>query len=392
MKFQGSSHPPPHQDRRLQLRLFGLVAVLGLAMFALQTWRIGSGRGGSSHPHYLNDESEQTPPDDGQSGLRPLAEEEFRISSQEGQDGEDSPDEMMASSENPPRDQNLDIDPSWLSAVRDNTVGIRKSEAEAFYRILNVARSIPPSDLQADADEQAFYADVVSSPESYRGHPITLVGDVVRLYAYEAPENRYRVKQLYDAWIVTSDSGNQPYRVVCQAIPQDLTPGEHLRQPVQVTGYFFKKEAYETVGQKVGVVPTVLAGKLFLRETPYSTPPVDHLVPWLVGVITVIGLAMLATLVGFSIGDSRARRWQPAMGLKPADASKLSDAVDHRLSIAESLRRLENDEPLDDAPTSRESGHGQVTTSEPSDELIDLPTPFPPTRSFRPPPAERDEA
>ncbi len=60
-------------------------------------------------------------------------------------------------------------------------------------------------------------------------------------------------------------------------------------------------------------------------------------------------------------------------------------AADQRLSIAESLRRLENDEPLAEVSLHAETGNGHHAAATLPDEMIDLPTPFPPTRALKPP-------
>lgn len=349
-------------------------------MFLVQVWRISNGKGGSSHPHFLRTDVEQSDTERigglDQPGPTKLKEDEVRILPQDRWEepdfAEDAGQEV----------RQIDIPPAWLDRVKDNSLGIRPQEADAYYRILAQVASIPARDLQAKADPDALYVNLMASPEKYRGRPVAITGEVVNLYEYTAGENRYGVTRLYDAWILTPDSGNQPYRVVCQSIPADLKPGEKLHQSVRVTGCFFKKEAYESQGRKVHVAPVLLAGRLSRFVSPYAPPPVDHLVPWMIGVITVIGLAMLATVIGFALSDTRSQRWQAPANVSAADAAAFS-RIDHRLSIAESLRRLENDEPLEEPIIPRESTNGHGSTGNLPDELIELPTPFPPTRAPR---------
>ena len=64
-------------------------------------------------------------------------------------------------------------------------------------------------------------------------------------------------------------------------------------------------------------------------------------------------------------------------------------AADRRMSVEESLRRLAEDDLLEEeAEELAATGNGHALRSELPDEIIDLPTPFPPTRAprrFEPP-------
>jgi hypothetical protein len=377
VKFRSSQGLPPHQDRRLQLRMLGFVGLIALAMFAWQAWRIYTGRGGSSHPHFLPTD-EEADGDVAHQRLAPLKDDEVRIPPP------DATQEIAARlDDDDSAEDSISIPSTWLATVKDNSIGIRKSESDAYYRILAKVRSTSVRELQARADPDALYANLMASPDRFRGRPVTIVGELRNLYEYSAPSNNYGVERLYDAWIVTSESGNLPYRVVCQSIPPELKPGENLGKAVKVTGYFFKKEGYEAKSRKVQVAPTILAGRLALYVSPNSPPPVEHVVPWMIGVITVIGLAMLATVIGFALSDSRARRAvRSAPPIDAIETERLSAAVDRRPSIEESLRRLEDGE-FDDARHREPSrnGNGELEEAGHSrDEVVDLPTPFPPTR------------
>ena len=367
---------PPHQDRRLHLRMLGFVGLIGLIMFAWQAWRIGSGRGGSTRPQFApsaaeNDETLKSP--------RPpeLKEDEFRVLAPEENESADEFAQQLAD------EPGVRIPAEWLTGVRDNLIGIRQREAGAYYRVLAKVRIVPQAELRAEADPNASYANLMDSPDRFRGRPVALVGEVRNLFAYEAPPNDFGVTQLYDAWILTSDSGNQPFRVVCQAIPAELKPGTNLRQAVRVTGYFFKKEAYETRAGEVNFAPTLLANRLTAYLPSQTAPAVEGAVPWLIGVIAVVGLAMLATVIGFAVSDSRNRlRPNVSERINASDADLLSKAADRRLSVEEALRRLENDEPIEDPeaePSPNGNGHSAAAAVLP-EELLELPTPLPPTR------------
>jgi hypothetical protein len=126
----------------------------------------------------------------------------------------------------------------------------------------------------------------------------------------------------------------------------------------------------------------VLAGRISKYVSPQAPPPVEEVVPWMVGVISVIGLAMLATVIGYALGDARGKRGsslsRSLSSLEAADVERISRA-DHPISIEESLRRLAEREE-EESEAAAWNGNGHVNLADGSEEVVDLPTPFPPTR------------
>jgi hypothetical protein len=352
--------------------MLGFVALIGLAMFAWQAYRISSRQGDSSHPQA----PKQVSPDDfrvAEDSPTVLKDDEVRIVPRKAarEEPADAADEDSG-----------DIDPAWLTAVEDNTVGIRQDEADAFYRILAKAQATPVKELQAQADREALFVNLMTSPQRYRGRPVTVIGELRKLFDVPVPKDHADLGHLYEAWICTEESGENPYRVVCSSIPPELKPQESSRVMVKVTGYFFKREGYQTWDGRLHVAPTILAGRMSLYVSPQTPPPMEDVVPWMVGIISVVGLAMLATVIGYALSDSRSKRNAGlAPNMQTIDVNQLAKA-DHRISIEESLRRLEEGEPLDEtdaAPSMNGNGHIEAET-DPPDEVVDLPTPFPPTR------------
>lgn len=358
--------------------MLGFVGLIALAMFSWQAWRIANGRGGSSHPHY----QKQVSPDSFQvteESPSVLKDDEFRI----------VPRKSPARNEEAPntaKQNDVEIDPAWLMEVHDNTVGIRQDEADAYYRVLAKAEATPLDDLQAHAQSDALFVNLMTSPERYRGRVVTVIGELRRLFEIPAPENDYGLTKLYEAWICTEESGENPYRIVCTSIPDDFKPQETSRVAVKVTGYFFKREGYQTWDGRLHVAPTVLAGRISKYVSPQAPPPVEDVVPWMVAVISVVGLAMLATVIGYAMSDSRGKRGQRiTQTISAVDVAQLSRA-DRRMSIEESLRRLEEGELIEESggPSLNGNGHAEMAVDLP-EEVIDLPTPFPPTRVPRHP-------
>ena len=356
--------------------MLGYVGLVALLMFAGLAWQISQGKRTSSHPHFLTspDEMSFDVADEEQSALDP---EEVRIVPREEPPADDQESRPRRTHR---RAKSIDINPDWFSAVKDNTVGIRQHEARAYYRVLAKAKETPWRDLDEAAERDALYVNLMTSPELYRGKPILVVGELRKLTRFQAPPNDEGLDTLYDAWILTSDSGTNPLRIVSSSLSADLSLENSVGQTVKATGYFFKREGYETVERRLHVAPTLLAGRLSLYVSPQAPPPTEQVVPWMMGVIGAIGLAMLATVIGFAVSDRRANRWRSAAGeSERLDVGALQRA-DQRLSIHESLRRLANDEPLTDSHAADVTGNGHLAAELP-DELRDLPIPLPPTRA-----------
>ena len=235
------------------------------------------------------------------------------------------------------------FDKGILHRVRDNTIGVRRDEAEAYYRLLDHARKVPTEQLERAGATDVQYINLMMQPERFRGEPVTIHGDLWRLYELESGPNNLGLKTLYEAWIFTADSDKNPYRVVFTSLPRELEPGVNLRKPVRVTGYFFKREGYAS-GGGVHVAPTLLAQRIILFRPPGAPPSTDAIVPYMIGLISAVGLAFLVTLVSFAISDRRAARVALQRELNSPPPSFAGIDGGPMLTVQESLRQMEEQE------------------------------------------------
>lgn len=362
--------------------MMGYVAIIALGLIALQ---------------FLPGKQLAPPADGNAGGVHP---DQLDFDVREPIDNRLGPDEFRSfpdgevNAENRPGDARLQaaiddgtrIDPAVLASVKDNTLGIRRDESDAFYEVLDRARQTPLERLQRAAPPGVQYLNIMTDPTLYRGHPVTLVGEMWRLYEFPANENLSGINKLYEAWIFTSDSGTHPTRVVCSVLDPPLQPGDAQRTPVKVTGYFFKREGYNTPGG-LHVAPTILAGRLQPYRSPQAPPQADGIVSVMLTIIVGVGLILATTLLSFAISDRQTPRNTKRLPQLSADAATQLAQLDAR-SVSEQLRELEEQERW--AEWSKESGitpprsdHHEPPTS-PSPEVIELPTPLPPTRVSRP--------
>lgn len=339
MRFELSNSPPPHLNRRLQLRMLGFVGLIGLVMFSMALFRP------KQENKLPGDPNAAVQPDESifqvKEGKSELKEGEFV-----SEPWQEPPPAGTGSAESLEQEvQRLEthLDKSILRRVKDNELGIRRDEADAYYRVLEHARRMPTRDLERSGATDVLYINLMTQPDRFRGDPITIQGDLWRLYEFEAGPNPYGFKTLYEAWIFTGDSSNHPYRVVFSRLPRDLEPGENLRKPVRVTGYFFKREGYASNGG-LHVAPTLLAQRVISYRPPEMAPSTDAIVPYMVGLVSAVGLAFLVTLVSFAISDRRAARAALARELNAPRPSFEGLQVPPVLSVKESLQKLEESE------------------------------------------------
>ncbi|MBS0204697.1 MAG: hypothetical protein JSS49_17470 [Planctomycetes bacterium] len=371
MRFETSKSVPPHLNRRLQLRMLGFVGLIGVIMFVMSSFQANQVQNGKGKlPPATPDEDvfrvreqDETlkpgefvsrPDEDPQDPANPAATPERWQ-------------EPPLGGNAPPEDPELNLarfdvqfDKKILRRVKDNTIGIRREEGEAYYRLLDHAQRVPVNELELAGATDVQYLNLMTDPQQFRGEPVTIHGDLWRLYEFQASVNAYGFNTLYEAWIFTADSSNHPYRVVLTELPRELEPGENLRKQVRVTGYFFKREGYAS-GGGMHVAPTLLAHRILLYRPPDSIPSTDAIVPYMIGLISAVGLAFLVTLASFAISDRRAAR---AALLRELNAPRPSfEGLDTGpiMSIQESLRQIEDKEWQAEADAVDES-YSEVST------------------------------
>lgn len=210
-------------------------------------------------------------------------------------------------SSNHPKVASVEIEKRYLDQVQDNTMGIRKDEAESFYWLLDHSRRVPSRKMEKAGLTDVQYINLMTEPNRFRGEPVTIEGDLWRLYEFDASENTYDVNRVYEGWVFTGESANHPYRIVCTSLPKGIEPGENMRIPVRLTGYFYKLEGYRS-SAGVHVAPTLLAKRMKVNPLPNAIPMMSGFLPYLLGTIMAVGIALLVTTVGFAIGDERMMR------------------------------------------------------------------------------------
>lgn len=189
---------------------------------------------------------------------------------------------VLASSAVAGDDVPVALDPEILAPVLEPSGslisrGIRAAESEAYYRVLDHARQVEATRLEAAAArflqkrrnvaalpgtrkrpmaDFPVFVDLynnVKTPEIYHGQPVTLRGHLRKLVALPAGDNEYGIETLYEAWLYTQNSQQHPAVVIVTSVPEELQREvSRLRMSnrpilvdgVSATGYFFKMYGY----------------------------------------------------------------------------------------------------------------------------------------------------
>ena len=172
-------------------------------------------------------------------------------------------------------DGGASVNPVLLEPVRDNTLGLEPHDRHAYFYMLWLCREIGADTLAQFARvfhvKQSEFIDVYRSPEHYRGRPMTLEGRLRRLVKFAPGENDFGARHVYEGWVYTQDSQQNPAVVIFTRKPPELPLGGDLSEHVRFTGYFLKLYGYEAQ-DTTRSAPLFVAGELEWAPQPAVIP------------------------------------------------------------------------------------------------------------------------
>lgn len=193
-----------------------------------------------------------------------------------------------------------------LVDVSDDTVGVRAKELNAYYGVLKHASQTTPAELKK-AKRDVTYANLLAEPGLFRGQLIQFDGEARRIQPISAQDNSFGVGNLFEAWIITRDSGQDLFRVVFQEVGEGITVSDSVSVPVTVTGYFFKRQGYASInGQRVA--PLILSKGL--EKTKFETTELieSSLAPYMIGFAVIVGVTAVVAIWFYGRGDRKFER------------------------------------------------------------------------------------
>lgn len=167
-----------------------------------------------------------------------------------------------------PADKNYfpGVEPRLLRAVRDDTV-FRSSDHAPFYHLLDLLSRASEAELERAAIGEVSYAQVFTQPKEFRGDLVTMRGTVRRVMTRPAGANDYGIRQFYQT-VLEPDDRSDPVVFYCLELPDGLTPGDRLKAPAAITGFFFKRWSYFRQDKEISTWPLLLAKTVRLLAPP----------------------------------------------------------------------------------------------------------------------------
>lgn len=158
-----------------------------------------------------------------------------------------------------------------LEGVQDKRVGMLRSEQEAMDRVLKRVRTLSQAELETAASRDIGFRVVFTDAAKYRGELIEIEGLLWKFQAYPFGDPEDTTDDLWQAWMFSSDSGNNPWVVFMTEKPAGLEPGEAVNRDVSIAGYFFKNYGYATE-QGLHIAPMLIARTMSVKPL---APAVD---------------------------------------------------------------------------------------------------------------------
>jgi hypothetical protein len=234
-----------------------------------------------------------------------------------------------------------------LNGITDNTMGVRANESDAYYLMLAAAIRQPKSDRLIQ--KNATFPVLMTNPDYYRGAPVQITGKLKRLVPFPAGENRFRIMNLYDAWIFTRESGNRPYHIVCSFV-EDLPVQDSFdtAPEVTVTGYFFKREGYSTQSGTLNMAPLILAGTIKQRPAVADVVASEdgQIEGYLSWFAIIVAAALCFTMWNFFVSDRTYRHSRANQSLAPPPNADL-DGLES-IDINEFLREMSEPQEVEE--------------------------------------------
>jgi len=345
MRIPTTQNKLPYFNRRDQFRMLMMVAALGCVIFSIKMV------GKPSFWYWIlppeTEMSQQQPEQREKINYRvqldddrPLQDDEFRTPATPTS----KPTTAGNSIVNP---EDYSIKPEILEDVEDNKLGVRIAESAAYFAILKAVSEYSLDELEQHALKDVPYASLMVDSAYYRGKLVHLKGQARRVLKLQVGANRMGIEKLYVIWMFTAGSGKSPIKVVCGSIPAGMPTGEAIEPAeITVTGYFFKREGYES-NNGLYVAPLILAQQPIWHQPvvePQSNQP-GYTTPIVIGIAAVVITGVCFLMWRLTTGD---RKFDAAYQQRNAEESEaavaeLKDKVEY-IDVTEMFEQMKTDD------------------------------------------------
>ncbi|MFG0333066.1 MAG: hypothetical protein ACF8TS_06875 [Maioricimonas sp. JB049] len=313
MRFRHQQSPPPFLNRRDQHRMLAMVALLCMVVVAIRfaaqpanwNWFFQlDGPNAAAAP----DEPEREPTlDDVDFRVKDVDQAPLRPDAVRVEVADDPGD---AAAEPVPDGVDLDpeLAPGTLANVEDNWLGWLRSERPALEAVVRKVRSVPSEVIEEGALDDVTFTVLMLDADRFRGERIHVEGRLKRLTRFPFGDPEDESDDLWEGWLFTPESGDNPYLVLAAEKPDTLKAGTDIDEPVAFTGYFFKRYGYAAqAGQHVA--PLLIAKRLEPKVRPVVVDQRarEGLNGYVMVFVLVVAAVVLVLIGQFVISDRRFR-------------------------------------------------------------------------------------
>jgi hypothetical protein len=153
---------------------------------------------------------------------------------------------------------------SYLESVHDDCP-FRESEKDAWFNLLDVLNKTDEATLQKASIGRVTFVQLFRQSEEYRGDLVTVRGVLRWAHRVTAPKNDCGIKNYYQTWITPDDNPGNVEAIYCLRLPQGFSTGKDLHEPVEVTGFYFKRWNYRAK-DTLRNTPVILAQTINRQE------------------------------------------------------------------------------------------------------------------------------
>jgi hypothetical protein len=244
------------------------------------------------------------------------------------------------------------LDQLNLNLIQDDSP-LRSEESDGWFRWMLRSQQLTPAEIEKELVRGVTYVQIFNQSNTYRGDLVRFRGTVKQAWRATAVSNPWGIKDYYVCWIHPHDGPNAPIVVHLSSLPAGFPPvGERPRreedvvqyhEEVTVTGYFFKRLAYQGADGTY-TAPLLIADTLQRHfTTEVQSARFEMTIPLFLRIAA--GCFVVSLLVfGFIYWRTRSqdRRHLFDEEIARADLSGLKD-VSVTPSVSETLQRLEEE-------------------------------------------------
>ena len=184
-----------------------------------------------------------------------------------------------------------------LEQIQDDSP-FRRAERELWRRLLQVLHETAETELQKQSEGPVSYGQLFRQSGAYRGRLVTLRGQLRRAERVPMPSNPWGQQYYYQTWLQPVDQPANPIQIYCLELPEGFPLGLKIQEEVEVTGFYFKRVAYQAQ-DGLRTAPTVVAKTVRWFARPSLAPEPAPLTgaPLMVILVAVAGLGIATAVV-----------------------------------------------------------------------------------------------